>query len=203
VQIRIIVIILISILILESLSSFFIYFDEGKVVNIKDLFLNMPEDFPPNFYIILLRAKNPHFYNFIYHLLVKDLYFYNQLSKYKLIEFKGFKVRDDIQFYGKSDMLCLMLSFWAYSNRLKFIDDFKIGIIGDVSEEGKVLPVLGINNKYSIALSENLNVLILPFQNEKDLNKKKGDLYCIFVNDIEEAKKNLLKFSVPEVVNIR
>lgn len=202
-QIRIIVIILISILTLEILSSFFVYFDEGEAVNVKDLFLNMPEIFPSNFYIILLRAKNPHFYNFIYHLIVGDLYLYSRLSKYKLIEFKGFKVRNNIQFYGKSDMLCLVLSFWAYSNRLKFMDDFKIGIIGDVSEEGKVLPVVGINNKYSIALSENLNVLILPFQNKKDLKNEKEDLYCIFVDDIEEAKKNLLKFSVPEVVNVR
>ena len=202
-QIRVIVIILVFILILEILSSFFVYFDEGEAVNVKDLFLNIPENFPSNFYIILLRAKNPHFYNFIYHLIVGDLYPYSRLSKYKLIEFKGFKVRDDIQFYGKSDMLCLMLSFWAYSNRLKFMDDFKIGIIGNVSEEGKILPVVGINNKYSIALSENLNVLILPFQNKKDLKNEKEDLYCIFVDDIEEAKKNLLKFSVPEVVNVR
>ncbi|MGC9001976.1 MAG: hypothetical protein ACP5J9_03305 [Dictyoglomus sp.] len=203
-QIRIVIVIIGFFLILEILASFFVYFDEGKVVNVKELFLNIPEDFPSNFYILVLKAKNPHFYDFFYHLILGDLYSYSQVSKYKLVKFEGFNVKDEVQFYGRSEMLCLILAFWAYEKGLKFSDNLKIGVIGDVSKEGEVLSVAGASIKYSIALENDINILIAPIQNKKEIkNFDNKSLYCLFVRHVEDAKKNLLKFVSPKVVNVK
>lgn len=203
-QIRIVIVIVGLFLILEILASFFVYFDKGKVVNVKELFLNIPEDFPSNFYILVLKAKNPHFYDFFYHLISGDLYFYSQVSKYKLVKFEGFNVKDEVQFYGRSEMLCLILAFWTYKKGFKFSDNLKISVIGDVSEKGEVLPVAGASIKYSIASENDINILIAPIQNEKELkNFGNKSLYCFFVHHVEDAKKNLLKFISPKVVNVR
>lgn len=203
-QVRIVILIVGFFFVLEILASFFVYFDKGKAINVKELLLDIPEDFPSNFYILVLKAKNPHFYDFFYHLILGDLYFYSRVSKYKLLKFEGFNIKDEVQFYGRSEMLCLILAFWAYEKGLKFSDNLKIGVIGDVSKEGEVLPVAGANIKYSTALENDINILIAPIQNKKELkNFDNKSLYCIFVHHIEDAKKNLLKFVSPKVVNIR
>lgn len=201
-QIRTLVLFFLLIFLLEFVASYFVYFEKGKSINVKDLFQNIPSDFPDNFYIFLLKAKKPHFYNFFYYLFKKELYRENKVSKYKIDNFDGYKFKEQISLYGRSGILAFILSFWSYEKKLRFPKSLKIGIVGDVSEEGDILPVIGINVKLKMAEEEGINVLFLPLKNSNLGLSKINSVYLIFVDSLNEAKKDLLKFVSPKIVNI-
>lgn len=205
-QIRIIILLVVATLILEFIASFFVYFEKGKVLKVKSLFEDIPIDFPENFYIFLLRSKKPHFFDFFYHLIKRELYLDSKISKYKINEFRGYRFNNQVQFYGRSELLALSLAFWSYERRLKFPNTLKIGIVGDLSSEGKILPIIGLNLKLEMAMKEDIDIMFIPQDNINILNsnsfKVKG-LHLIFVKTISDAKKNLLKFVLPKVVNER
>lgn len=180
---------------MEIIASSFVYFEKGKVIKVKDLFQDIPLDFPDNFYIFLLKAKKPHFYNFLYYLFKKELYKENKVSKYKMNEFRGYKFKDQISLYGRSGILALVLAFWSYEKKLKFPNGLKIGIIGDISEDNKILPVIGIDTKLRMAEDEGIRVLFLPIGNTNFT--KINFVYLTFVSSLNDAKENLLKFVCP------
>lgn len=193
--------ILIVSLFLEFISFYFVYFEKGKVLKVKDLFQNIPPDFPDNFYVFLLKVKKPHFYNLIYLLIKKELYRESKVSRYKMDDFKGYKFKEKISLYGRSVILALILAFWSYEEKLKIPNSIKIGIIGDVSEDDKVLPVIAIDVKLRMAEEEGIDILFLPIENSVlDFSKIKS-IYLISISSLNDAKKNLLKFVSPKIVN--
>ena len=200
-QIRIVVIILIAIILSEFLSSCSLYFEEGKVLNVRDLFENLPSDFPSNFYIFLLKGEKPHFFNFPILLLEKKLVRKKDVSFERISDFSGFSIKKTILLYGKSDILSLYLAFYAYKERISISKSLKIGIIGDVSEDGKIIPVLGIDQKVMMAEKEGIKILFIPYQNYKDSFDRKN-LLVIPLTTLDDGIRNLEKFVLPNVGNI-
>ncbi|HOP94618.1 MAG: S16 family serine protease [Dictyoglomaceae bacterium] len=200
-QIRVIVIILIAILIFEFLSSCFLYFEQGKVLNVRDLFENLPSDFPPNFYIFLLKGERPHFFNLPILLLEKKLVRKKDVSFERISDFYGFSIKKTMLLYGKSDILSLYLAFYAYKERISIPKSLKIGIIGDVSKDGKIIPVLGIDQKVMMAEKEGIKILFIPYQNYETLFDKKIFLIIPLIT-LDDGIKNLEKFVLPNVGNI-
>jgi ATP-dependent Lon protease len=73
----------------------------------------------------------------------------------------------------------------------------EIGMTGEITLRGKVLPVGGIRDKVLAAHRAGLKKVILPRENEKDLEEipqqVKEELQFILVDDIDEALKSALK----------
>jgi len=71
------------------------------------------------------------------------------------------------------------------------------GMTGEITLRGKVLPVGGIRDKMLAAHRAGLKKVILPQENEKDLEEVpqqvKEELQFIFVDNIDEALKSALK----------
>jgi ATP-dependent Lon protease len=82
----------------------------------------------------------------------------------------------------------------AVSKRLVSKD---IGMTGEITLRGKVLPVGGIRDKVLAAHRGGLRRVILPKENEKDLEEipqeVKEELQFIFVESIDEALKSALR----------
>jgi ATP-dependent Lon protease len=73
----------------------------------------------------------------------------------------------------------------------------EIGMTGEITLRGKVLPVGGIRDKVLAAHRAGLKKVILPRENEKDLEEipqqVKEELQFILVDNIDEALKSALK----------
>lgn len=71
------------------------------------------------------------------------------------------------------------------------------GMTGEITLRGKVLPVGGIRDKMLAAHRAGLKKVILPQENEKDLEEVpqqvKEELQFIFVDNVDEALKSVLK----------
>ncbi len=69
----------------------------------------------------------------------------------------------------------------------------KLGMTGEISLRGNVLPIGGLKEKSTAALRSGLNHIIVPKQNEKDLEEIpeqiKKDLKITFVNEVEDVIK--------------
>lgn len=85
----------------------------------------------------------------------------------------------------------------ALTNRLVSKD---VGMTGEITLRGKVLPVGGIRDKVLAAHRAGLRRVILPKENEKDLEEVpqqvKEELQFIFADKIDEALKAALKDSL-------
>jgi ATP-dependent Lon protease len=72
-----------------------------------------------------------------------------------------------------------------------------IGMTGEITLRGKVLPVGGVRDKVLAAPRGGLRRVILPRENEKDLEEVpqevKEELQLTFVDDIDEALKSALR----------
>jgi len=73
------------------------------------------------------------------------------------------------------------------------------GMTGEITLRGKVLPVGGIRDKVLAAHRAGLKKVILPQENEKDLEEVpqqvKEELQFIFVGNVDEALKVVLRDS--------
>lgn len=197
-QIRTIIIALLFIVIaLEIISQFYIYFYDGICVNVKDILENLPQHFPDNFYVILLKEKNPHFYNFIFLFSQGNLYLKNNLSNMRMESFRGYKIRKDICIYGKSSDIILNLAFWSFENSLNFPKSLKISGTGEISYNGEINPIIGLDLKLSVAKRNGINVMFLPFSQREDIDYN-GIVY-VYSENFEDAKRDLLKFVLPKV----
>jgi len=198
VQIRTIIILLLFIVfILEIVSQFYVYFYDGFCMNIKEILENLPQHFPDNFYVILLKEEKPHFYNFIFLFLKGHLYLKDNLTNVKMESFHGYKTRKDIYIYGKSSDIILNLAFWSFEKKLSFPKNLKISGTGEISNNGEINPVLGLDLKLKVAKRNGINVMFLPFSQRKDRGYD-GILY-IYPKDYDDAKRNLLMFVLPKV----
>ncbi|MAZ60568.1 MAG: endopeptidase La [Candidatus Marinimicrobia bacterium] len=69
----------------------------------------------------------------------------------------------------------------------------KLGMTGEISLRGNVLPIGGLKEKSTAAHRSGLNHIIVPFQNKKDLEdipeKVKKDLKISFVKEVEDVIK--------------
>ena len=69
----------------------------------------------------------------------------------------------------------------------------KLGMTGEISLRGNVLPIGGLKEKSTAALRSGLNHIIVPKHNEKDLEEipeqVKKDLKITFVNEVEDVIK--------------
>jgi ATP-dependent Lon protease len=76
--------------------------------------------------------------------------------------------------------------------------DHSVGMTGEITLRGQVLPIGGLKEKAMGAHRSGLKTIILPKKNERDLDdipkEIKDDLKFIFVNDYKDVSK-LLKFS--------
>jgi ATP-dependent Lon protease len=68
-----------------------------------------------------------------------------------------------------------------------------LGMTGEISLRGNVLPIGGLKEKATAAHRAGIKHIIAPFQNKKDLeeipNKVLKDLKITFVKDVEEVIK--------------
>jgi ATP-dependent Lon protease len=76
--------------------------------------------------------------------------------------------------------------------------DHTVGMTGEITLRGQVLPIGGLKEKAMGAHRSGLKTIILPKKNERDLdevpNEIKDDLKFVFVNDYKDVCK-ILKFS--------
>ena len=71
-----------------------------------------------------------------------------------------------------------------------------LGMTGEITIRGRVLPIGGVKEKTLAAKNAGLTRVILPFENEKDLNELpdyiKTDMDFVLVSDMDEVLKNAL-----------
>ena len=69
----------------------------------------------------------------------------------------------------------------------------RLGMTGETSLRGNVLPIGGLREKSTAAHRAGLNHIIAPYENEKDLeeipDKVKSELKITFVKEVDEAIK--------------
>ena len=74
-----------------------------------------------------------------------------------------------------------------------------LGMTGEISLRGNVLPIGGLKEKSTAAHRANLKEIIAPYLNKKDLEeipgKVKKDLKITFVKDVQEVIKLALDIS--------
>jgi len=71
-----------------------------------------------------------------------------------------------------------------------------LGMTGEITIRGRVLPIGGVKEKTLAAKNAGLTRVILPFENQKDLNELpesvKSDMDFVLVSDMAEVLKNAL-----------
>ena len=76
----------------------------------------------------------------------------------------------------------------------------KLGMTGETSLRGNVLPIGGLREKATAAHRAGLNHIIAPYENEKDLeevpDKVKSELKITFVKEVDEAIKLSLNLDI-------
>lgn len=80
--------------------------------------------------------------------------------------------------------------------------DSKIAMTGEISLQGKVLPVGGIKEKVIAAHRAGIKKVLLPCENEKDLedvpDEIKDELTFKFMHNIDEVLLEALNIKIPE-----
>ncbi len=106
---------------------------------------------------------------------------------------------------GPSAGLAVCLAIASVMSNCPIRND--IGVTGEVSLRGRVLPVSGIREKIAAAHRAKIFRLIVPGGNEKDVRSLPQqlvkDLEFIFVNDVEEVFEHALFNFDPEVLTLQ